>query len=66
MEQLDVNLIEGVKLLMQFLVFPILMYALSQFKKMRESVDVLNIQIAVVISRLDTHEHRILRIEEKV
>jgi len=55
-----------ITVILQFLVFPIAVYALGQFRKMRESVEILNIQIAVVISRLDTHDHRISRIEEKL
>lgn len=60
------HIFELVSLFIQVMLFPMLGYALNQFKKMRESVDVLNVQIAVVISRLDTHEHRISRIEDKV
>ncbi len=34
--------------------------------KMRDSVEHLNVQIAVVISRTDSHEQRISKLEDKV
>jgi hypothetical protein len=36
-----------------------------EMRKMRESVESLNIKIAVVIRDVDNHEHRLNRLEEK-
>lgn len=50
----------------------ILAYASSEIGKIRTSVNnveksigILNTNVAVVVSRVDGHEHRILRLEDK-
>jgi hypothetical protein len=38
---------------------------LSEFRRLRESVEALNVKIAVVITDLQHHEERITRLEDK-
>jgi hypothetical protein len=42
----------------------ILKDAVNQLRALRESVAELNSKIAVVVSRIDTHENRLNRLEE--
>lgn len=41
-------------------------YFLSEFKSLREAVEQLNVQIAQVLLKVETHEVRIERLEERL
>jgi hypothetical protein len=52
--------------LAELFVIPVFTWLVFEIRQMRKSVDDLNIHVAVVIERVDHHEHRISKIEEKI
>jgi len=49
-----------------FLLTGISAWFVLEFREMRKSVESLNLQITHIISKIETHEVRIERIEEKI
>jgi hypothetical protein len=56
---------EQIRTVVESLMIPIALLALNILADLKKSVQELNIKMAVVISRLDTHESRIVKLEDK-
>ena len=56
---------ETIKLIIESVMVPISIYGLNILSGLKKSVEELNIKVAVTISRLDTHEQRIGKLEDK-
>ncbi len=56
---------ELIRTMVESIMIPIALYGLGILSGLKKSVEELNIKVAVTISRLDTHEHRIGKLEDK-
>jgi hypothetical protein len=65
-QQLVPYLVEVVVGLFGFLMLQILNRAQKDMHKLTESVDALNIKIAAILARIESHEKRIDRLEERL
>ena len=52
-------------IILGFLASSFLVWLGSEIKKMRESLEDLNLKIALILRDVDQHEHRLNRLEEK-
>lgn len=56
---------ESYRLIVEAILVPIAIQAVSVLSSLKKSVEELNVKIAVIVNRVDSHEHRIGKLEEK-
>ena len=62
----QIKLVEIGRLIIEFIVIPIFIFAANKIDKLTDSINALNTQVAVIIQQTSNTDKRIDRIEEKV
>ena len=56
---------EWIRVAIEGLLIPTAWFAISVLSDLKKSIEQLNVKVAVIIERVDTHETRIVKLEEK-